>query len=79
MRYKTLIFDLDGTLLDTLQDLASATNYTLGKQGFPLRSVDEVRMFVGNGIRKLIERAVPQGTSEEVQEQVFADFNAYYK
>lgn len=79
MRYKTLIFDLDGTLLDTLQDLASATNYTLGKQGFPLRSVDEVRMFVGNGIRKLIERAVPQGTSEEVQEQVFDDFNAYYK
>ena len=79
MRYKTLIFDLDGTLLDTLQDLASATNYTLGKHGFPLRSVDEVRMFVGNGIRKLIERAVPQGTSDEVQEQVFADFNVYYK
>lgn len=79
LRYKTLIFDLDGTLLDTLQDLAAATNYTLGKHGFPLRTVDEVRMFVGNGIRKLIERAVPAGTSVEVQEQVYADFNVYYK
>lgn len=79
MHYKTLIFDLDGTLLDTLQDLAAATNYTLGKHGFPLRSVDEVRMFVGNGIRKLIERAVPAGTSEAEQELVFADFNVYYK
>ena len=79
LRYKTLIFDLDGTLLDTLQDLAAATNYTLGKHGFPLRTVDEVRMFVGKGIRKLIERAVPAGTSTEVQEQVYADFNVYYK
>lgn len=79
LRYKTLIFDLDGTLLDTLADLAAATNYTLEKNGFPKRTTDEVRMFVGNGIRKLIERAVPQGTSLAVQEQVFADFNVYYK
>ena len=68
LRYKTLIFDLDGTLLDTLADLAAATNYTLEKNGFPKRTVDEVRMFVGNGIRKLIERAVPVGTSASVQE-----------
>ena len=79
MRYKTLIFDLDGTLLDTLADLAAATNYTMEKNGFPQRTTDEVRMFVGNGIRKLIERALPAGTSETVQEQVFADFNVYYK
>ena len=79
MRYKTLIFDLDGTLLDTLQDLAAATNYTLKKNGFPERTTDEVRMFVGNGIRKLIERAVPVGTSVAVQERVYADFNVYYK
>ena len=79
MRYKALIFDLDGTLLDTLQDLAAATNYTLAKHGFPVRTVDEVRMFVGNGICKLIERAVPPGTSVAVQEEVFADFNVYYK
>ena len=69
MRYKTLIFDLDGTLLNTLQDLAAATNYTLKKHGFPERSMDEVRMFVGNGIRKLIQRAVPAGTSEAVQDR----------
>ena len=79
LRYKTLIFDLDGTLLDTLQDLAAATNYTLRKNGFPERTTDEVRMFVGNGIRKLIERAVPAGTSVAVQERVYADFNVYYK
>ena len=79
MQYKTLIFDLDGTLLDTLQDLAAATNYTLRKNGFPERTTDEVRMFVGNGIRKLIERAVPAGTSVAVQERVYADFNVYYK
>ena len=79
MRYKTLIFDLDGTLLDTLQDLAAATNYTLKKNGFPERTTDEVRMFVGNGIRKLIDRAVPAGTSVAMQERVYADFNVYYK
>ena len=79
MKYTTIIFDLDGTLLDTLQDLANATNYTLGKHGLPLRTVDEVRQFVGNGIRNLIARAVPAGTSQEIQEAVFADFNLYYK
>ena len=59
--------------------MAAATNYTLEKNGFPQRTTDEVRMFVGNGIRKLIERALPAGTSETVQEQAFADFNVYYK
>lgn len=79
MKYTTIIFDLDGTLLDTLQDLANATNYTLEKHGLPLRTIDEVRLFVGNGIRNLIARAVPEGTSQEMQEAVFADFNLYYK
>lgn len=79
MKYTTIIFDLDGTLLDTLQDLANATNYTLGKHGLPLRTIDEVRRFVGNGIRNLIARAVPAGTSQEIQKAVFADFNLYYK
>ena len=79
LQYKTLIFDLDGTLLDTLQDLAAATNYTLRKNGFPERTTDEVRRFVGNGIRKLIERAVPAGTCVAMQERVYADFNVYYK
>lgn len=79
MKYTTIIFDLDGTLLDTLQDLANATNYAMIKHGLPQRTIDEVRQFVGNGIRKLITRAVPAGTSQEVQEAAFADFNIFYK
>ena len=79
MHYKTIIFDLDGTLLNTLTDLAAATNYALAQHQLPQRTTEEVRWFVGNGIRKLIERAVPAGTSEELQEKVFATFNSYYK
>ena len=63
MRYNTVIFDLDGTLLDTLDDLAAAVNHALGELGFPLRSRDEVRQFVGNGVAKLMERALPAGAN----------------
>ena len=56
--YKTIIFDLDGTLLDTLDDLMNATNFVLEKRGLPLRTKEEVRAFVGNGIKKLVERAL---------------------
>ena len=56
------IFDLDGTLLDTLADLAASANYAMRQHGFPEHTTDEVRRFVGNGVRKLIERAVPAGT-----------------
>ena len=56
----TVIFDLDGTLLNTLEDLRNSTNFALSEFGFPKRSLEEVRSFVGNGVRKLIERAVPQ-------------------
>lgn len=79
MRYKTVIFDLDGTLLNTLEDLATATNYALAQHSLPLRTTEEVRWFVGNGIRKLIERAVPDGTPQAEQEAVYATFNEYYK
>lgn len=61
MKYKTAIFDLDGTLLDTLEDLAAAVNASLQKNRMPLRTVEEVRQFVGNGIVALMERAVPDG------------------
>ena len=60
--YDTVIFDLDGTLLNTLDDLCDSTNYALKTHGMPARTIEEVRQFVGNGIRKLIERAEPQGT-----------------
>ena len=78
-RYKAIIFDLDGTLLDTLTDLAEGTNYALRVNGFPERTTDEIRRFVGNGARKLIERAVPEGQIEAALEQVRQDFDIYYK
>lgn len=79
MKYTTIIFDLDGTLLNTLADLAAATNHALAEHKLPQRTTDEVRLFVGNGIRKLIERAVPADTPAKLQEKVFASFNRYYK
>ncbi len=78
-RYKAIIFDLDGTLLDTLADLAEGTNYALRVNGFPERTLDEIRRFVGNGARRLIERAVPDGQAEAALEKVRQDFNVYYK
>lgn len=74
----TVIFDLDGTLLDTLEDLTDAVNYALEQCGCPGRSIDEVRSFVGNGIRRLIERAVPTDTSIELTDRVYANFKEYY-
>lgn len=78
-RYKMLIFDMDGTILDTLEDLKNATNYALSQQGYPVRTLAEVRQFVGNGIRKLIERAVPEGTSAQEIENTLSVFEEYYK
>ena len=76
--YQLAIFDLDGTLLDTLADLRQGLNYALGTQGFAPRSMAEVRAFVGNGLRKLVERAVPAGTSEAQMDAVYEAFNPYY-
>ena len=73
-----IIFDLDGTVLDTLSDLAAALNRALSLHGLPERTLPEVRSFVGNGIRKLIERGVPAGTDPALTDAVHADFYAYY-
>ena len=78
MKKKLVIFDLDGTLLDTLDDLADAVNWALEQENLPLRTRDEVRAFVGNGIRLLIERAVPEGTEPTQTDRVFAGFKARY-
>ena len=78
MQYQLAIFDLDGTILDTLEDLYLAVNHALQTNDLPGRTLDEVRRFVGNGIAKLIERAVPAGSSENVIRAVHADFTAFY-
>lgn len=79
MKYKLIIFDLDGTILNTLDDLASSCNAVLVKNNMPVHTKDEIRMFVGNGIRKLIERAVPEESDEETKNKVLSDFTLYYK
>ena len=78
MSYDTYIFDLDGTLLDTLQDLATSVNYVLRQHHMPEHSIDDVRRFVGNGVRRLMERAVPEGTADSAFEAAFATFREYY-
>lgn len=77
--YKLAVFDMDGTILDTLEDLKDSTNFALEKCGYPTRSYDEVRRFVGNGIRKLIERAVPEGLTTEQIDRVHEVFTEHYK
>ena len=78
MRYDTFIFDLDGTLLDTLGDLAASVNYALRSHGMPEHSLDDVRRFVGNGVRRLMERAIPEGADNPLFDDTFAAFRRYY-
>ena len=78
MKYKLAIFDMDGTILNTIDDLAACLNFVLEKSGFPARTMDEVISFIGNGLRKLIERGVPEGTDSETVDKVLADFKEYY-
>ncbi len=73
-----VIFDLDGTLLDTLEDLYLSTNVALSHAGYPTRTRQEVRRFVGHGVEMLIRRAVPAGTEEVACLSVLADFKAHY-
>lgn len=77
-QYQTVIFDLDGTLLNTLDDLTSSTNHALAEYGLPPRTTDEVRAFVGNGIANLIRLAVPAGSDERLMRQVHDAFDAHY-
>ena len=75
---KAVVFDLDGTLLDTLTDLMNAVNTALRTYGYPERTRDEVRRFVGNGIKKLVERAIPDGLSNTDYEAVLAETKRQY-
>lgn len=76
--YNTYVFDLDGTLLNTIVDLAASTNYALRTHGMPEHSVDDVRRFVGNGVKLLMERAIPGGLSNPDFEATYADFRKHY-
>lgn len=76
--FHTVIFDLDGTLLNTLLDLTDSVNYALSLHNLPVRTVEDVRTFVGNGVGQLVHRAVPDGTSEALESSCLADFRAHY-
>jgi phosphoglycolate phosphatase len=70
MSYRLAVFDMDGTILDTLQDITNSINHALEKNCYPVRTIEEVKSFVGNGLMKLVERAVPPGTSDENKKKV---------
>lgn len=77
-KFKTIIFDMDGTLLDTLEDLTDAVNYALAEMKMPQRTIEEVRSFVGNGVKRLMELAVPGGLRNPLFEETFGVFKDYY-
>ncbi len=79
MKYKIAVFDMDGTILNTLEDLKDSLNFALSKFGFNNRTLDEVRSFVGNGIPKLIERALPCGVDDATKNAVYEIFTERYK
>lgn len=77
-KYKAVIFDLDGTLLDTLDDLWNAVNHTMELFGYPKRTREEVRSFVGNGVDRLIELSIPGGIEDPNREAAIREYRAYY-
>ncbi len=77
-KYDTVLFDLDGTLLDSLEDMKDSVNHVMEEFGFPKHSLEEIRSFVGNGIRRLIERSVPEGTDGETCERALQSYRSYY-
>ncbi len=79
MKYDAVIFDLDGTLTDTLEDLKNSVNFAMRAFGFSERTLDEVRSFVGNGVRRLIYLSVPENTPEDIAEKCLDVFKEHYK
>lgn len=76
--YKAVIFDLDGTLLNTLDDLAASVNFALRDCGYPERTIEEVRAFIGNGVIKLMQRATPDGIGQAEFDRCFESFRTHY-
>lgn len=79
MKYNTVIFDLDGTLLNTLEDLGDSVNFALKSFGYPTRTYEEIRSFVGNGVKDLVTKAVPNGTDEDTILKCLQVFKDHYK
>lgn len=79
MKYTTIVFDLDGTLLDTLEDLMDAVNHVLSVHHYPLRTYEEIRKAVGNGVALLMKRSTPTGLSEKEHEVLLEEFKTWYK
>ena len=78
MKYKLAVFDLDGTILNTVEDLADSVNYALRKYGLPERTLEQTRKLLGNGMKNLCYGSTPEGTPEEIRQAVLADFREYY-
>ena len=78
-KYELVIFDMDGTILYTLDDICDGVNASLSKHGLPVRTKDEIRRHIGNGIHHEIESSVPEGTKESMIDAVFHDFHAWYE
>ena len=78
-KVETVVFDMDGTILNTIDDIAGAVNYILGKYELPLRTVEEVKGFVGNGLKRTLLLSVPEGCSEDFVDSIFDEFAEYYK
>lgn len=77
--YDTVIFDLDGTLMDTLEDLADAVNEILKRHGYPVKTITEVRRIVGNGLRQTLTLCLPEGAGQQEVERLLPEFAAYYQ
>lgn len=78
MGYQTVLFDMDGTVLDTLRDLWASTNAILREFGYPERTLDEVRSYVGNGAENLVRRSLPEGADERTLADALARYRAHY-
>lgn len=79
MKYTTVIFDLDGTLLNTIEDLTDSVNFVCDKLGYPVYTIETIKTFVGNGIRKLLERAIPGGRENKDYENAYKLFCEHYQ
>ena len=75
----TVIFDMDGTVLNTIEDITDSVNVILERYELPMRSIDEVRHFVGNGARVLMAKAIPQGEEHPLFERILKEYEAYYE